>query len=274
MQSLQRAGIDIRLLLPDGLDALHRELGEACADGPTTLIACGGDGTVHQVLQAAARSGSTLGIIPAGTGNDIARSLGIPLKDPAQWAARLADLMRTQRTRAVDASLIVRGDRQEWSLGVVSAGFDSAVNERADRMTRLSGTARYLTALLAELREFRTYEYDVTLDGRPMAGTALLIAVGNGSQYGGGMRICPAADMWDGLLDITWVDVAPRRTVLRVLPRIFSGRHVEHPLVRTYRAREITIDARGPVIYADGDRVGSPPVRITALPGAIRMLVP
>lgn len=271
---LRESGLEVDLLLPDGVTRLRQQLADACVGGPTTLIACGGDGTVHQVLQAAAGSGSVLGIIPSGTGNDVARSLGIPVKDPAGWARTLATLVLEGRTREVDAALIARGDHREWTLGVISTGFDSAVNERADRMTRLSGTVRYLTALLAELREFHTYDYTVTMDGERRVGAALLIAVGNGDSYGGGMRICPAADMADGILDITWVDVAPRRTVLRVLPRIFSGRHVEHPLVHTYRAREITIDAHGPVVYADGDRVGTLPVAITAVPAALRMLVP
>ncbi len=267
-------GVQAELLLPPDLPSLRAALAEACSSGPTTLVACGGDGTVHQVLQAAVPGECVLGVIPAGTGNDNARSMGIRSRRPGEWTRRLAAMIREGTSTRVDVAQVSIGDHREWSLGVVSTGFDSAVNERADRMTRLSGTPRYVAALLGELRDFRTYDYVVTVDGEVISGRALLVAVGNGPNYGGGMRICPAADMTDGLLNVTWVDTAPRRTILRVFPQIFTGRHVEHPLVRTYRGREIVIDATGPVVYADGDRVGPAPVRIEAVPAALRVLAP
>ena len=111
------------------------------------------------------------------------------------------------------------------------------------------------------------------MDGVQHSNCALLIAVGNGGNYGGGMRICPQADMKDGLLEITWVDPAPRRTVLRIFPQIFSGRHINHPLVHTYRAAEISIESPDSMIYADGERIGSPPVLIQVVPRAVRILV-
>ncbi|MEY4137499.1 MAG: hypothetical protein RL205_1627 [Actinomycetota bacterium] len=271
---LSDLGIETRLVLPGSLPDMRRVIDEECAKNPDVVIACGGDGTVHQVLQAAVRHAVTMAVIPAGTGNDIARSLGISSKATVPWVTRLAALIREGGVTRVDLSRITHGDRQVWSLGVISAGFDSAVNERADRMTRLPGTPRYIAALLAELGSFRMHDYEVTIDGVMRSGRALLIAVGNGESYGGGMRICPSADMTDGLLDVTWIDSAPRRTVLRVFPRIFSGRHVEHPLVRTYRAREITISSPGAEVYADGERVGAPPVRIEAVPGALGILRP
>lgn len=270
------AGQEVRaeLLLPTDLPGLRAALAEAASDGPTTFLACGGDGTVHQVLQVAVARDCVLGVIPAGTGNDNARSMGIDSSRLTEWTRDLAAMIRTGASTRVDVALITRGQEREWSLGVTSTGFDSAVNERADRMTRLRGTPRYIAALLGELSDFRTYDYVVTIDGETVSGEALLVAVGNGANYGGGMRICPAAVMTDGMLDITWVGSAPRRTILRVFPRIFSGRHVEHSLVRTFRGRQIVIEADGAVVYADGDRVGPTPVRIEAVPGALRVLMP
>jgi diacylglycerol kinase (ATP) len=253
---------------------MRDEIAEACEGRPSAVIACGGDGTVHQVLQRGAETGITMSVIPAGTGNDIARSLGIRTKERQAWLSQLAELIRSGHESRVDLSRISHGDRQVWSLGVISAGFDSAVNERADRFTRLRGTPRYVAALVAELGSFQMHDYEVTIDGASFSGRALLIAVGNSASYGGGMLICPDANMNDGLLDVTWIDTAPRRTVLRVFPRIFSGRHVEHPLVRTFRGREITIASRGSVIYADGERIGDPPVRIEVIPGALRIFRP
>jgi len=151
-------------------------------------------------------------------------------------------------------------------------GLDSAVNERANRTRRFNGTTRYVLALLAEMRSFRTYEYAVTVDGEPMDGPATLIAIGNGSSYGGGMRICPTASMTDGILDITWVDRASRTTILRVFPRIFSGSHVKHPAVRVLQGRTITVQSKGPVVYADGERVGELPIVASVVAGGLRML--
>ena len=122
------------------------------------------------------------------------------------------------------------------------------------------------------MRSFRTYEYVVTVDGERMDGPATLIAIGNGSSYGGGMLICPSASMTDGILDITWVDRASRTTILRVFPRIFSGSHVEHPAVRVLHGRTITVEAKGPVVYADGERIGDLPIVATAVAGGLQML--
>lgn len=271
---LSDLGVDTRLVLPASLEAMRTEVAETCQRKPGVVIACGGDGTVHQVLQGAVASGITMSVIPAGTGNDIARSLGIKVKQREEWLTCLSGLIHSGAESRVDLSRISHRDREVWSLGLISAGFDSAVNERADRFTRLRGTPRYVVALLAELSDFRMHHYDVTIDGMSHSGRALLVAVGNGASYGGGMRICPSADMTDGLLDVTWIDTAPRRTVLRVFPRIFSGRHVEHPLVHTWRGREITISSVGSVIYADGERIGDPPVSIEVVPGALSVLRP
>ncbi len=272
--ALENAGISTTLVQPASLAAMKAALGEACADPDTFLIACGGDGTVHQVLQAAMASSMRMGIIPAGTGNDIARALGIDVKARSAWLRIMAERMLANEATPVDVTQISLGEEQVWSLGVVSTGFDSAVNERADRMTRLRGTARYVAALLGELRTFALHDYQVTIDEDRYAGSALLIAIGNGSSYGGGMLICPHADMADGLLDVTWVAAAPRRTVLRFFPRIFRGTHVDHPLVTTYRAREITVAADGAIVYADGERIGPPPVHVRVRAGALRILRP
>lgn len=272
--ALNELGIQTRLLLPDDLESLREEVTQTVVNRTAPIIACGGDGTVHQVLQAVAHSGALMSVIPAGTGNDIARTLGIRGKARDQWLNRLSELIRSGQESHVDLSRITHGDRTVWSLGVISAGFDSAVNERADRMGRLRGTPRYVAALLAELGSFRMREYELVVDGVQHSGPALLIAVGNGESYGGGMRICPSADMRDGLLDVTWIDPAPRRTVLRVFPRIYSGDHVRHPLVRTFRGREISIVSTGAMVYADGERVGEGPVSIRVIPDALRILRP
>ncbi len=270
-------GVDVDLVVPEGIDAMRESVAAAVESAPTGIVACGGDGTVHLVLQGAASHSTAIhstamAIIPAGTGNDVARSLGIARKGHDQVARVIARSALAGRFRAIDLTRLEHGSRHVWSLGVTSTGLDSAVNERANRTRRFNGTTRYVLALLAEMRSFRTYEYVVTVDGERMDGPATLIAIGNGSSYGGGMLICPSASMTDGILDITWVDRASRTTILRVFPRIFSGSHVEHPAVRVLHGRTITVEAKGPVVYADGERIGDLPIVATAVAGGLRML--
>jgi diacylglycerol kinase (ATP) len=270
-------GVDVDLVVPEGIDAMRESVAAAVESAPTGIVACGGDGTVHLVLQGAASHSTAIhstamAIIPAGTGNDVARSLGIARKGLDQVARVIARSALAGRFRAIDLTRLEHGSRHVWSLGVTSTGLDSAVNERANRTRRFNGTTRYVLALLSEMRSFRTYEYVVTVDGERMDGPATLIAIGNGSSYGGGMLICPSASMTDGILDITWVDRASRTTILRVFPRIFSGSHVEHPAVRVLHGRTITVEAKGPVVYADGERIGDLPIVATAVAGGLRML--
>ena len=271
--ALTSAGISVTLHFPDSREQLQIISARSCAKQPDVVLACGGDGTFHDILQSAIACDTTIGIIPGGTGNDIARSLGLTRKINDSFFHEMANSIHNQHCELVDASKITCDGEQVWSLGVISAGFDSAVNERANRMSHFRGTLRYVLALLSELREFKIHHYMVTMDGVRHNDCALLIAVGNGGNYGGGMKICPQADMKDGLLDITWVDPAPRRTVLRIFPQIFSGRHINHPLVHTYRAAEISIESPDSMIYADGERIGSPPILIQVVPQAVRILV-
>lgn len=271
---LRDRGVDIELVLPETFADMQQVLADIERANPHVLLACGGDGTVNQVLQSSMRVGCALGIIPGGTGNDIAGCLGITRDHLDQWLDQLGELLESGSSSPIDVSRILHGDRARWCLGVTSAGFDSAVNERADRLTYLRGTLRYVAALLLELKVFTRHSFDVTVDHTHHSGQALLVAVGNSSRYGGGMRICPDADMRDGLLDVTWVGTAPRRTVLRVFPRIFSGSHVRHPLVRTFRGQHVEIEASGAMIYADGERVGEAPVSIEVVPGGLRVLRP
>lgn len=243
----------------------------AVASGTDMVIACGGDGTVHTVLQEVVGTSSAFGILPLGTGNDNARALGIPRKGPEA----AIDAMASAAVRSVDVGVARGADGEErFFLGVLSAGFDSAVNERANRMTRPQGTARYLVAIVGELGAFEASDYVVTVDGRTMQGRAMLVAVGNGISYGGGMKVCPRAELDDGVLEVTWVREVPRRTFLTVFPRVFRGTHIAHPSVQVERGRQIRLVADGPIAYADGERLGPLPLDVSVRPGALRVLAP
>jgi diacylglycerol kinase (ATP) len=243
----------------------------ALADGATGLVAVGGDGTVHTALQVVAGTGVPLGIVPAGTGNDFARAVGVP-DDPIAAADAIA---HAAGTRPIDlARMTDTAGRVRWFGAVLGAGFDAVVNERANAMRFPRGPRRYDLAVVAELARLRPRRYTLTLDGVPHTVDAVLVAVGNTASYGGGMRICPAADPTDGLLDIVVAGRIGRVALMRIKPSVYRGSHVEHPLVSSYQAKTVEIAAEGITGYADGERAFPLPVTVTCVPGALTLLTP
>jgi len=243
----------------------------AVADGASALVAVGGDGTVHVGLQAVAGTGVPFGVIPAGTGNDFATESGVPA-DPVAAATLVAEALAAGRTRPVDLAHLAGPDGYErWFCAVLGAGFDAIVNERANAMSWPKGRRRYDVAIFAELLRLRPRRYRLTLDGETREQDAVLVAVGNTGTYGGGMRMCPAADPTDGLLDVLVADVS-RLTLTRIKPRVYKGTHVEHPAVSTYRAAVVELDAEGITTYVDGERASPLPVTVSAVPGALSLL--
>ncbi|TQJ47880.1 diacylglycerol kinase [Streptomyces sp. SLBN-115] len=269
--ALRAAGYTVRTVLGvDAEDALVRARA-AVADGTGALIAVGGDGLAHLALQAVAGTRTPLGLVAAGTGNDFTRALGLPVRDPAAAARLVADALKGARIRDIDLGRV--GDR--WFGTVLASGFDSRVNDRGNRMRWPVGRARYDLAMLAELAAFRPFPYRITLDdGAVREVEATLVAVGNGSSYGGGMRICPGADLTDGLFDVTIVGDCRRRTLLRVFPKVYRGTHIDHPKVTVLRAAMVGIGAAGVSGYADGERLGELPLTARCVPGAVRLIGP
>jgi diacylglycerol kinase (ATP) len=263
---LSAHGVGADVHVTHDAEDLRRSVRAARDAGHERVIICGGDGSIHLALQELVGSDTALGVIPAGTGDDNARTLGLPRKN----ATAAALIAATAPISHVDVGHVSTADGTDRVfLGVLSSGFDSMVNERANAMTRPSGDARYLVAILAELRTFRPIPYQARIDGRAVAGDAMLVAVGNGISYGGGMKVCPQADPADGLLDVTWLHGVGKATFLRTFPQVFSGGHVTSPHVSTVRAQEVVLDAPGQLVYADGEHVGPLPATITLRPGAL-----
>lgn len=238
----------------------------AVARGYDALVAVGGDGMVHLVLQAVAGTGTPLGIVPAGSGNDFARLLGIE----AHAYTAAADLVAAGKVRTVDAGRV--GDR--WFAGVLSSGFDSNVNERANRMRWPRGAMRYNVAIVAELRVFHAVPFRIRLDGELIEREAMLVAVGNGTSYGGGMQVAPSALVDDGLLTVTVLGKLGKLEFLRVFPTVYKGTHVNHPAVSVHTARTVELEAPGVVAYADGEYVQPLPCTATCVAGALQVLAP
>ncbi|MFC5032944.1 diacylglycerol kinase [Streptomyces sp. DSM 41987] len=268
--ALREAGFTVRTVVgQDAADALVRAR-EAVAAGTGALVAVGGDGMVSLALQAVAGTDTPLGVIAVGTGNDFARATGLPVRDPAAAGRAVADALKDGRTRAVDLGRA--GDR--WFGTLLASGFDSRVNDRGNRMRWPTGRFRYDVAMLAELAALRPIPYRIQLDDGPEREIeATLIAVGNGSSYGGGMRICTDAALDDGLFDITVVGPCSRTTLLTVFPRVYRGTHPSHPKVTVHRAARVRLAADGVTGYADGERMGPLPMTAVTVPGALRLLV-
>ena len=241
------------------------------------LLVVGGDGTVAQALPHAVRRGVPVGLIPSGTGNDLARVLGIPRHDPVAAAG----IVSAGRTRRFDLGAIrTEADGRETLFGTVAAiGFDALVSERANRMRWPNGKLRYVFATFAELTHVAARRLRFEVDGEVFERAVALASIGNTSSYGGGMRICPEADPDDGLLELTVVEHSSRLRLLRFFPTVFKGAHLRLPEVTTYRGASISVqcvDSSGPqpLVYADGERVGTLPCAVSARPGALRFIVP
>jgi len=161
-----------------------------------------------------------------------------------------------------------------WFAGVLGAGFDSLVNERANAWRWPPGRMRYNLAIARELPLFKPIPYVIEVDGVRHSARAMLVAVANGPSYGGGMMVCPDARFDDGLFDVLIVNEISTLEFLKVFPKVFSGRHVSHPAVQILRGRQVRLEAAGIVSYADGERFAPLPMTAQIVPGALNVLVP
>ena len=263
---LRDAGFVVRNLVGrDGDEAL--DLAHQCvADGVETLVVVGGDGMVHLAIQALADSETRLGLIPAGTGNDVARYFDLPRKD----TAAATDIVIGGKERRVDLARI----GSKYFVTVLAAGFDAVVTERANEMTWPRGQMRYNLATVAELRTFKPISYVVEIDGEEQRFEAMMVAVGNGPSFGGGLRITEGAILDDGLLDVVVIRPMSKVELVRTYPKLFKGTHVHHPDYRHHLAKKITIAAPGITAYADGERIASLPLTVEVAPLALGVLVP
>ena len=272
LQRLGAAGRSVRLMTATTAEQAQAACHTAVDDGAAALVAVGGDGTVHLALQAVAGTPVAFGPVPVGTGNDFALETGFPA-DPLAAVDVITAALLAGRSRAVDLARMTTADgAQRWYGAVLAAGFDAIVNERANRMTWPRGPRRYDIAILIELARLRPRRYTLRLDGVEQRVDAVLVAVGNCASYGGGMRICPAADPTDGLLDLVVAGSIGRATLTRIKPQVYRGTHVEHPMVDSFRARTIEVIAQDITAYVDGERAAPLPVTVTAVPGAARLL--
>jgi diacylglycerol kinase (ATP) len=219
------------------------------------LVVIGGDGSLHIALQAIADTDLPIYVVPMGTGNDFARTNNPLFTDIDMILHRL----QNEAPKKIDLGLISDEHNATWFGQVLSTGFDSLVNRRANNMSWIKGQIKYTIATLLELPKFKPIQYTIKLDGQVIQTRAMLVSVANGPTYGGGMKIVPDADRSDGLLDVMILKEVSKFELLRVFPKVFSGGHKTHRAVSFYRTKNFSLEAAA-LAYADGEFVGSLPI--------------
>jgi diacylglycerol kinase (ATP) len=277
-EALAHGGAEARLMETHEPGHAQRLAAAATDLGHDRVIVVGGDGTVQEVLNGLMAAGvgpdggpPTLGIVPGGSGNDLARSLGLPKAPLEALAVALGD-----RTQPLDLGRAVHDGMVRYFAAAGGTGFDAQVAftmaGRPHAWQR--GRIGYFLSTLNELRRFRNRELRLRLAGvggaREVDGRFLFVAFANGAFYGGGMQICPDASTSDGQLDVCLVGDISRLGALRELPGIYRAAHVDHPLVEIVRVRELRIEGQAETrVHLDGEPFGDLPVDITVLPGAV-----
>ena len=227
------------------------------------VITAGGDGMVHSAIQNLAMSDVALLPLPGGTGNDFVRALNIPLN------VRNFDWLEKLRFTRVD---LASTDTQ-YFCAILSSGFDSRVNERANLLKWPKGRQKYNLAMIQELITFDSMPFHIIIDGTEYHRDAMLMAVANSTSYGGGMKICPNARLDDGLLDVLILNQVSKFEFIKVFPKVFKGTHIKHRKVELLRGAEIEIFADA-TAYADGEYLQPLPVKISVAPKALKLLSP
>ena len=251
-------GASITYIEAPSLKQALLEVADACAVTTFDLLVCvGGDGLIHDLLPALIENDLPLLVIPAGTGNDFARTLGLHGEKLSLLLAQPA----LSKPSHVNVGLIKHGEAETPFVQILSTGFDAVVNERANNFTLVRGKVKYIIAVLQKVWGFRALEFTLEIDGHKYQQKAMLVCVANGQSYGGGMKIVPHAKDDDGLLDIMVVDRVNPFRLLMVFPRVFFGTHVTHPKVHFFTGRNIKISGKTQA-FADGERISDLPVEV------------
>lgn len=250
------------------------------APGPF-VVAVGGDGTVNEVANGLIGTEKCLGVIPAGSGNDFIKTIGIGSGLEHTFGKLLA-----RRTKRIDVGTVEclgddmqhdsPGPAKRYFVNGVGVGFDAAVAARTREIKYLRGTLLYVAAVLDMLGKFKAPTFQVTTDSGQTTSKNLLIAVGNGTCAGGGFYLTPEAKIDDGLFDVCLIDDIGIGTILMLMPRVMVGKHVHAKQVKFLRTKKLNLLAdRGFYVHADGEIVGrnATTVRIDMLESALSVLV-
>jgi len=268
-QRLHEAGIDHEVRVSSSAEDLERRAREAAGEGAKVVAALGGDGSVGLAANGLIGTGATLAVLPSGTADDFAASIGVKKLEAAVKAIAEANVV------PIDVVRVAAGATVRHYVALAGCGFDSEVNEAANAMrVRLGATGTYVAALVKTLSRFTPADFRVELDDEVVEGPHMLVVVGNSISYGGGMKVTPDASIVDGALDVCLLRAMSKAAFVRAFPRVFRGTHVTHPAVRMARASRVKVEAdRRVMVYADGERVGPAPAVFEVVPGALPVIV-
>ena len=267
-QRLTAEGYSGRLELTTQSGDANRIAREAIENGSYWIIACGGDGTIHEVVNAIAEKPDVvLGVLPCGKGNDFAEALKIPTKP-----VEAIEVLLKGATRQVDLGKI--GDH--YFDTIVTCGYDAEVSRRVtEEGAPFSGTASYVYTAITTLFSYQSPDARLEGDFGSYEGKILLTATGITASYGGGMKIVPEAIIDDGLFDVCIIEPVPHRTVLRLLVTLFWGGHAGHRAVRMHRTKSLTIETDPPILlYADGERICYTPATVEIVERGLTVIAP
>ncbi|MEO8106533.1 MAG: diacylglycerol kinase family protein [Actinomycetes bacterium] len=278
VEAVSRSGAGVRVVIGTDASDAERRAVSVVGLGARGLLTVGGDGAAHIGINVAAKAGVPFGVVAAGSGNDFARALGTRTLGPEDAVASILQ-SEVNGGVAVDLGKLASG---RYFGCVLSAGFDAAVNAKANTMRHLGGRSRYPLAMLSQLRVFRPMDLVVDVDGTRHRHRSMLVAVGNSSSYGGGMRICPSASMTDGQFQVTIVEEMSVVELLSLFPRVYRGTHVNHPKATVYAGRRVRVypelasggsdQANLGLVFADGEQVGAGSITATVSRAALRVL--
>ena len=274
-RTLRDAGHDVTVAPTPGLAGTHDLVDHAVARGDV-LVLVGGDGTLSSVAGRVAARGGTLGIVPTGRGNDFARMLGLPTA-----AAAAAQVLLSGSPKSVDLlQVTIPGGEPRVVAGSAYSGLDARAGEIVGSVRWMPVKLQYPYSALHAIATYRPARFRVTVDGAGAEYTGSSVVVANSAYYGNGMKIAPNAVVDDGLLDVVIIEAESRRTLMRSLPRVYQGAHVNLPGVHVLRGRRAEVTASPRVsMGGDGEPVGrlpglaEPPAVVEVLPGALTVLL-
>jgi diacylglycerol kinase (ATP) len=256
-----RFGYEAEIILGSTASHTRQILAEKFSKKTDLVVAIGGDGLFNLTLQELAQIRVPLYVVPAGTGNDFARSSGSLSTDANEIWERISGI----EPELIDLALV---NGKQWFGQIMSTGFDSLVNKRANEMTLIKGSWKYNLATLFELPKFKALDYEINIDGREINTRAMMVTIGNGVSYGGGMKILPHANRRDGLLNIMIINPVSKIELLKVFPKVFDGSHVSHPALDFYTGKEIVIRSKA-LAYADGEALDVGALKIQVMPASL-----
>ncbi|HEV2234162.1 MAG TPA: diacylglycerol kinase family protein [Terriglobia bacterium] len=279
VEVLRRGGVEPQILESHDSQHLVELARKAREQNPDVMVAAGGDGTVHYVVNGLFPDDIPLGIIPLGRGNDFARGLGIPFnpreaaKILLKGAAREIDLAQV---RGADDPPQKGDTRPVVYMCIGGVGFDSVVNRYAnDRARRVHGRLAYLWGILRCLKSYRAQPLELISDGRNYSGEIMFAVAGNNTSYGDGVKMTPRARLDDGRLDVCIVPRMSKWELLRWIPSAYRGRHLAHPRIVYFQASRITLRSTAPLeLFGDGEFLQELPATIEVMGRALRVMVP